>query len=237
MWDNFCALMDESGWDPRNVHWRRFVESYCVEPTLVKALVAVSIKRKLVSTGSKFCIGDRILLAIRSLRNESARSLSKEFGGTRPTVQKAINLGLDILDSFDYVLTNNFPTKEEELEITERLEQADLAEPGAVLVADCIDLPIWSSNDEFYCHKKRTPGKSAIRVRFRRSVLKFTKLESEPVKTLDLQSVVFVRRDNLTPVWTKTGVAPSSSAGPDSVLILGSKIHQLATQQGETVFL
>ena len=166
-WGNFKTHFEEQKWDPNDREYARFVETYKIQPTVVYTLTEAILALPLAcgkDFGSRFSIGDRILLAICDLRDYSWIQNRNVFGGNKSSINAAMNKGLELIGLFDYVLLGNFPTAKTAQTMAKRLAQKGAPTPNVLTIADGVELPIKSSNGRYYCRKKNNPGSSSIRV-------------------------------------------------------------------------
>ena len=154
-----------TGWSPRSRPYREFVKRFHVQPLVVQQLVAVSKNLTSWKSHTRYHNGDLVLMAVESLRGKTNADLVVEFGGGESTVHKALKAAFKLIEKFDFVFRAGMPNAAEQEEIKKRFEEAGVTAPGIVLVGDCKELPIWSTDDELYTHKQNCASHHAIRVR------------------------------------------------------------------------
>ena len=186
---------------------------YKISPMVIRDLTTVIKQRKTLNRfgtirGTKYAIGDLILMAIKWLRNTDIGSLMELFGGQEKTIEKGLKIAFETLDAFGYVFKNGCPTLDEESEIKRHFRINGTPCPDAVYVGDCTDIPIWCKDKYYYTYKRCCPSTKAIRV------------------------LVILRRDTMQPVFVRSGAAPSGPEASDTNMLLGSKFDNYARAGG-----
>ena len=139
--------------------------------------------------GSRWGYGDLFLMATKSLRGHTADDICEIFGARPSAVKKAVRLGIKTIGHFQFIFSRSFPTAAEAEDIRQRFEDAGVANPDDIFVGDCTDIPIWSSNGEYFTYKQCCPSKHAIRVRIRQKLLKQCKKTIHvPVRILRIEN-------------------------------------------------
>jgi hypothetical protein len=166
-WPDFENKMEECKWDTTSPLYIKFRKTYRIHPSAIFLMQKMAKKRQgNKPTGTRWGYGDCFLMVSKSLRGHTSEDISEIFGGKNSAVDKAIKIGIATAKDFQYIFSKSFPSEAEAEQIKQRFREENVANPEDLFVGDCVDIPIWTSNDDFYTYKRCCPSRHAIRVSF-----------------------------------------------------------------------
>jgi len=174
-WPDFEKALEEEKWNPSSEVYIRFKKIYKCHPTVVHMMQKMATWRKGDNPrGTRWGYGDIFLMLLRSLRGHTAADISEIFGGKESTVSKAVRIGTAVAEDFQFIFSKSVPSQAEASELKARFREEGVPNPEDLFVGDCTDIPLWSSNDEYYTYKRCCPATHAIRVRYKERILALT---------------------------------------------------------------
>jgi hypothetical protein len=183
VWASWREKFEEIEWKTQCSQTADFKERFKIDPVVIRILTDLAAQKQSGPLGTRYDIGDLMLMAIDRLRGRTNVELSELYGGRREAIRKGLKIAHKIAALFDFVYGLNVPSVSEATKISESLEAAGVPSPHAIYVGDCTDLPIWTQDGQYYTYKRCCPSTHAIRVRFLHTVLKRGSNEVIPSET------------------------------------------------------
>ena len=163
VWETYVQKFAERGWDHAPTV-ADFKEKFLIPPILAKWIFE-SPSFQIIFPETRILSKENGLLAVLYRCNKAAEfsTLSDVFGPHKNTMSSNFCKYLDAAIIF-FKKTIAIPTRSQCERAKKILERGGYPNPEAVLLGDCIDHGVWTTNDAFLTHKATCSSRHAARV-------------------------------------------------------------------------